>query len=275
MREWAPISRRVQIHVVTGVAVVVLSASMAVFGQFFGAALPVIGRVGLVAAVTGSAVSTAWAARMQQTRSARLGWTLVAVGLGISVVSFSADVLPALDADTAFLTRLAQYLTAVSFAPLGAGLVLLAADLRRCASAKRVLATAMTLTLVVLLLIAVATLVPVGNAPSVLTAAQLQAFALMCFDAVLLLCPALFGLLSSARSDDADARVWLCLVVGALIMILGDALYPLVSQSAASVVASAPWGMAVVLLACGALISADRARTQKAEIGERLAEPSA
>jgi cytochrome bd-type quinol oxidase subunit 2 len=154
----------------------------------------------------------------------------------------------------------------VSFALFGSGFIMLAVGLRRAPGAAKMLAASVLLSLLVVVLVGVVSFAPVGAGDSGLRDVDRGVLLLVCLDAMLLLAPTLFSTFAAARTADADPRVWLCLVAGALIMILGDALYPLVNQSGESVLASLPWGMAVALFGLGALLSADAAEAAESRI---------
>lgn len=260
MSDWASVSRRSLVYAAVAVSLVVVSATLAVFGGSRGSLLSSAGQIGLVAGYAGAAAVTLWAALRHKTLSHRWAWVLVAGGLAVSMGSYTLSLGSSSATGTAALPGTWVTLLLIgSFVLFGSGFIMLALGMRHVPGAWKVLTASVLLSLGVALLVAVASFAPVGAGRSGPRQADWGVLLLVCLDTALLLVPALFSVLAASRTAGADSRASLCLVAGALIMILGDALYPLVNQSGESVLASVPWSLAVVLFGLGASLSADAA----------------
>jgi hypothetical protein len=267
MSDWAGVSRRSLVYALAAILLVAVSTVLAVFGGARGSLLLNAGQAGLVAAYAGAAAVTVWAALRHRIRSHRRAWLLVAAGLTVSMGSYALSLDSSPTVGTPVMPQL--WVTALllgSFALFGSGFVILALGMRRAPGAGKMLTASVALSFLVALLVAAASFAPVGAGDSGLRGIDWGVLLLVCLDASLLLAPVLFSTFAAARTADADSRAWLCLVAGALIMILGDALYPLVGQSGESVLASVPWGMAVALFGLGALLSADAAEAAESRL---------
>jgi hypothetical protein len=267
MSDWASVSRTSLVYAFAAILLVAVSSAFAVFGGSPGSLPSNAGQAGLVAVYAGAAGVTAWAASRHRVRSRRRAWLLVAAGLVVSMGSYGLNLDPSPTVGPLAMPQLwVMALLLGSFALFGSGFIVLALGLRHAPGSGKLLIASVALSLVMALLVAAVSLAPIGAGDSGLHEVDWGVMLLVCLDALLLLAPALFSAFAAARTADADPRVWLCLVAGALIMILGDALYPLIDSSGASILASVPWGMAVGLFGLGALMSADAAEAAESRI---------